>query len=145
MKQITSTQLAKKLAAECIAFRVRVLNRVITNTYDAVLKPFGITINQTTILAMLTLAGEVTAGEIGRELMMEKSTISRNLERMRNNGWIETTDLGIRATAAGEELFTTLHPAWEKAQKDTKLLLGDSGIGAIQELHQTLHQNLSAG
>jgi len=138
MKQITPTQLAQKLADECIAFRVRVLNRVITNLYDAALKPFGITVNQTTILAMLTLAGEVTAGEIGRELVMEKSTVSRNLERMRNHGWIETTNQGIRVTAAGRELFTSLHPAWEQAQRDAEGLLGKAGIGAILGLHQTL-------
>ena len=140
MKQITPDQLARKLADECIAFRVRVLNRVVTNLYDAVLKPFGITVNQTTILAMLTLAGEVTSGKIGRELSMEKSTVSRNLERMRNNGWIETTDQGIRVTAAGRELFASLHPAWEQAQADAERLLGGNGVGAIQDLHQTLRE-----
>jgi len=138
MKQMPPTQLARKLADECIAFRVRVLNRVVTNLYDAVLKTFGITVNQTTILAMLTLAGEVAPGEIGRELVMEKSTVSRNLERMRNNGWIENTAHGIRVTAAGQELFSSLHPAWEKAQTDAEELLGEAGIGAILGLHQTL-------
>ena len=138
MEKITPTELAERLAGECIAFRVRVLNRVVTNLYDAVLKPFGITVNQTTILAMLTLAGKVTPGEIGRELVMEKSTVSRNLERMRKNGWIETTERGIRVTVAGKELFTALHPAWEQAQVEAEALLGEAGIGAIQGLHQTL-------
>ena len=138
MKQITPAQLAQKLASECIAHRVRVLNRVITNLYDSVLKPYGITVNQTTIFAMLILAGEVTPGEIGRELVMEKSTVSRNLERMRNKGWIETLDQKIRVTAAGHELFTSLQPAWEKGQADAERLLGEAGVGGIQELHRTL-------
>jgi DNA-binding MarR family transcriptional regulator len=138
MNPIAPTELAERLAGECIAFRVRVLNRVITNLYDAVLKPFGITVNQTTILAMLTLAGEVTPGEIGRELVMEKSTVSRNLERMRKNGWIETGAQGIRVTGAGQALFTSLHPAWEEAQTNAEGLLGAAGIGAILGLHQTM-------
>jgi len=57
-----------------------VLNRVISNLYDAVLKPFGITVNQTTILAMLTLVSEARPGRIGKELHMEKSTISRMID-----------------------------------------------------------------
>lgn len=142
MNSVTPTQLARRLADECIAFRVRVLNRVITNVYDATLKPFGITVNQTTILALLTLAGEVTPGEIGRELAMEKSTVSRNLERMRNKGWIETGDRGIRVTTAGRELFASLKPAWEQAQEDAERLLGESGVGAIQGLHRTLRETL---
>jgi len=142
MKPNAPPQLARRLADECIAFRVRLLGRVVTNLYDAVLKPFAITVNQTTILAMLTLAGEVGPGTIGRELAMEKSTVSRNLERMRKNGWIETTKRGIRVTAAGRELLAALHPAWEKAQADAERLLGEAGIGAIRGLHQTVRQAL---
>jgi DNA-binding MarR family transcriptional regulator len=95
---------------------------VITNLYDAVLKPFGITVNQTTILAMLTLVGKARPGEIGRQLHVEKSTISRNLERMRKNGWIAVaTGNGgparvVTVTPAGRELLAALCPEWEKAQ-----------------------------
>lgn len=84
---------------------MRLPGRVVTNPYDAFLKPFGITVNRTTIPAMLTLAGEVGPAAFGRELAMEKSTVSRNLERMRKNGWIETTKRGIGVTDAGRELF----------------------------------------
>jgi len=140
MKNLNPPQLAQRLAGECIAFRVRLLNRVITNLYDAALKPFGITVNQTTILAMLTLAEAATPGEIGRELAMEKSTVSRNLERMRNNGWIEAAGAGIRVTVAGRELFAALHPAWEQAQVAAEQLLGETGVGAIRGLHRTLRE-----
>ena len=145
MNSIPPTELAARLAGECIAFRVRVLNRVITNLYDLFLKPFGVTVNQTTILAMLTLAGEVTPGVIGRELVMEKSTVSRNLERMRKNGWVESARERIRVTAAGRELFASLQPAWEKAQLDAEELLGEAGTGAILALHQTLRGTRQAG
>ncbi|AMV73638.1 MarR family winged helix-turn-helix transcriptional regulator [Desulfuromonas carbonis] len=145
MKSLTPQQLARRLADECIAFRVRLLNRVVTGVYDAVLKPFGVTVNQTTILAMLTLAGEVGPGAIGRELAMEKSTVSRNLERMRKNGWIETTAGGVRVTAAGRALFSSLHPAWEQAQADAERLLGEAGVGAIEGLHQSLRQTRNDG
>jgi DNA-binding MarR family transcriptional regulator len=141
MNKKESTRLAQAFASDCIAFRVRVLNRVITNLYDSVLKSFGITVNQTTILAMLTLAGRARSGEIGKELHMEKSTVSRNLERMRKNGWIEVAagDGGparhVTVTPVGRKLLASLYPEWEKAQAAAARLLGDEGVAAIQSLH----------
>jgi DNA-binding MarR family transcriptional regulator len=141
-----NTRLAQKFASDCIAYRVRVLNRVITNLYDAVLKPFGITVNQTTMLAMLTLVGPARPGEIGRQLHMEKSTISRNLERMRKNGWIGIAagDRGtarvVTVTAAGRKLLAALYPEWEKAQSAAGRLLGDAGVTAVQTLHEAVQE-----
>jgi hypothetical protein len=57
MNKQQAARLAQTFASDCIAFRVRALNRVITNLYDTVLKPFGITVNQTTILALLSRGG----------------------------------------------------------------------------------------
>lgn len=144
-KQMT-TELAQTFAGDCIAFRVRVLNRVITNLYDAVLKPFGITVNQTTILAMLTLMDASRPGEIGKELHMEKSTVSRNLERMRKNGWIEVAigDSGtarvVTVTPAGRRLLADLYPEWEKAQASAARLLGDGGVTAVRTLHEAVER-----
>lgn len=146
MNKKEATKLAQTFASDCIAFRVRALNRVVTNLYDAALKPFGITVNQTTILAMLALAGEVGAGKIGRVLAMEKSTVSRNLDRMRKNGWIEavvadgTKTQGIAVTPSGRKLLAALYPDWEKAQAAAARLLGDQGVAAIQALHETVHK-----
>ena len=110
------------------------------------LKPFGITVNQTTILAMLTLVGEARPGYIGKKLVMEKSTVSRNLERMRKNGWIEvaapdgSTARVIMVTPAGRKLLAELYPEWERAQAMAARLLGDEGVAAVQTLHQAVQQ-----
>ena len=146
MDKKEAAALAQQFAGDCIAYRVRVLNRVITNLYDSVLKPFGITVNQTTMLAMLILVGKARPGEIGMALHMEKSTISRNLERMRKNGWIEVTagDSGpariVTVTPAGRKLLTALYPEWEKAQAAAARILGDEGVAAVQGLHAAVEQ-----
>jgi DNA-binding MarR family transcriptional regulator len=146
MKQKETTRLAQSFADDCIAYRVRTLNRVITKLYDTVLKPFGITVNQTTMLAMLTLVQRARPGEIGKILHMEKSTASRNLERMRKNGWIEIaagnsgpTQL-VSVTPEGRKLLAALHPQWEKAQSAAARLLGDDGVAAVQTLHEAVQQ-----
>jgi DNA-binding MarR family transcriptional regulator len=137
MNKRKTVKLAQTFAGDCIAFRVRVLNRVITKLYDAMLKPFGITVNQTTILAMLTLVNTARPGEIGKELHMEKSTVSRNLQRMHKNGWIEIAagDSGtakvITVTPKGRKLLVALYPQWEKAQSKASRLLGAEGVAAV--------------
>lgn len=146
MNKQQAARLAQTFASDCIAFRVRVLNRVITNLYDAALKSFGITVNQTTILALLSRGGVIGAGDIGRALVMEKSTVSRNLERMRKKGWIEVaqaeraTAQVVTATPAGRAILADLHPEWERAQAVAARLLGEQGVAAVLALHDTVRQ-----
>lgn len=150
MDKSAAFRIGQIFADDCIAFRVRALNRVVTNLYDAALKPFGITVNQTTMLAMLALVGAAGPGRIGKALVMEKSTVSRNLERMRINGWVAVTQeeggkaQTITVTEAGRQLLVALHPEWEKVQAEAARLLGKEGVAAVKSLHETVRQTTGA-
>jgi DNA-binding MarR family transcriptional regulator len=143
-KQVS--KLAKAVAAECLAGRVRLLNRVITNIYDHALQPLGIKINQANILVMLTLTDQASSVDIARVLVMEKSTVSRNVERMRKKGWIDVADKGealsqaITVTPKGRKLLMAAHVEWKKAQKQATELLGKEGVAAVLKIHDTLKQ-----
>lgn len=147
MRKEKGVKMAGTMAAECLAFRVRALNRVITNLYDAALKPFGITVNQTTILIMLSYVGQASPGRIGQVLIMEKSTVSRNLNRMKKQGWIRATETEeggkeqvVSVLPRGKELLAALHPAWANAQKDASRLLGEEGVRAVHTLHEAVRR-----
>lgn len=138
---------SKVMGDECLAFRVRALNRVITNLYDEALGPYGITVNQATMLIMLTMVEEATPGRIGQVLIMEKSTISRNLERMKKQGWVETStregsgkEQLVRVTAAGREMLAAFHPGWEEAQTKAAELLNEKGVSAVHTLHEAVRK-----
>jgi len=137
-------KLAKTVAAECVALRVRFLSRVITNLYDRALQPLRIKINQATILVLLELSGESSPADIGKVLQMEKSTVSRNLDRMRKKGWIEVTNKDggiyqvITVTAKGRKLLAAFHREWAKVQKKASELLGKDGVAAVRKLHDSL-------
>lgn len=141
-----TAKLAQTMAAECIAFRVRALNRVITNLYDAALEPYGITVNQTTMLIMLSMVGESSPGRIGKGLSMEKSTVSRNLDRMKKQGWIEARgrDGGkeqiITVTRAGRKLLASMHEVWQQAQQEATAILGNEGVSAVHTLHEAVRK-----
>lgn len=87
MDEQKARELAKEAAAQCIGLRLRFLSRVVSKIYDQAVKPLDIKGNQVTMLLMLFINGDSTPGKLGRALQMEKSTVSRNLERMRKKGW----------------------------------------------------------
>ena len=151
MDEKETAKLAKAVAAECIAGRVRLLNRVVTNIYDRALQPLGIKINQANILVMLSLTDQASSVDIARVLSMEKSTVSRNVDRMRKKGWIDVAgheegpSQVITVTPKGRKLLAAAHVEWKKAQKEAAVLLGEEGVAAVLKLHDTLKQNKTKG
>ena len=78
-----------RIAGECIAVRMRMLNRIVTNLYDEALRPLGLRVSQMNILVATAKMGTVRPAEIGARLHLEASTLSRNVERMKERGWLE--------------------------------------------------------
>jgi DNA-binding MarR family transcriptional regulator len=134
---LTVQNIAEAIAKDCVAMRIRYLNRSLTSIYDDAFRPLGITASQVNMLVALIRQASLSPGELGRLFNMEKSTISRNLERMRKAGWIEITTSGrthaIKATPEGKQLLVDLMPHWEEAQKAADALLGSDGSQAIRE------------
>ena len=139
-----ATKLAKSVASECLAYRVRLLNRVITGIYDRALLPLGMKVNQANILWMLSLTEQASSADIARVLVMDKSTVSRTVDRMQKNGWISIVGSGdgaaqaITVTPQGRELLAKAHTQWKKAQKQAAELLGEDGVAAVMTLHNTV-------
>ncbi len=126
------------IAQECIAVRMRLLNRVVTKTYDDALRPLGIKTSQLNILVVTARLGLARPAEISDRLKMDISTVSRNVDRMRAKGWIEVVDdehdaraHQFRLSAPGRQLLEKVKPAWEKAQAEVKKLLGGSEVAAL--------------
>ncbi|MDR1728460.1 MAG: MarR family winged helix-turn-helix transcriptional regulator [Acidobacteriota bacterium] len=141
-------KIARAIAEDCLAVRIRFLGRVVTGLYDRALQGLDIKTNQATILVFLTLHPGASPAKVGRALQMEKSTVSRGLERMRKKGWIEIASgatpggargtLAVRVTADGGRLLASLHREWQKAQEEAQALLGDEGVRAARRIFDVL-------
>ena len=122
------------IATSCIAGRLRLLNRVVTNLYDEALRPLGVKLSQGNILAVTAKLGVARPAEVCDILELDTSTLSRTVERMVSNGWLEilSDEDGrshpFRLTDQGKRLMEKAIPAWEKAQTEAKKLLGDDGL-----------------
>src|SRR4051794_25533815 len=77
------------IARECVAVRLRTLNRVISNVYDDALRPLDLKVSQMNILVAAAKMGTARPAEVCAYLHLDVSTLSRNVERMKTRGWLE--------------------------------------------------------
>ena len=125
------------IARNCIAVRIRLLNRVVTNLYDDALRGIGLRVSQLNILVVTAKLGLATPAKVCSVLQLDASTLSRNVERMRLKKWLEVVpDKDARAqrfrlTHQGRRLLKRAVPAWKKGQRQATNLLGDQGIRLI--------------
>jgi DNA-binding MarR family transcriptional regulator len=127
------------IARDCIALRLRLLNRVVTNLYDDVLRPLGLKISQLNLLVVTAKLGLAQPATVCDFLQLDTSTLSRNVERMRAKGWLEVVPgedartQPFRLTAAGKKLLDRAASAWEEAQRQATELLGHEGIALLNQ------------
>ena len=130
-----------KVASECVAVRLRMLNRVITNIYDNALRPLDLKVSQMNILVAAAKVGTARPVEVCEHLHLDVSTLSRNVERMKARGWLEVVpdedarSQPFRLTSKGRRLLEKAVPAWSEAQQQVKKALGD---GFVEQLSQAM-------
>ena len=112
------------------------LHRLVTGVYDESLRPLGVRASQLQLLVAIAKMGErATATRVGAFLMIEASRLSRDLQRMRREGWIESSGEGrsrrLMVTKHGRKLLERALPAWERAQERAEEVLGRELAAAI--------------
>src|SRR5256714_14527056 len=145
MSQATNAQRTRamidKIAGECVAVRLRMLNRVITNIYDNALRPLNLRVSQMNILVAAAKMGTVRPLEACEYLHLDVSTLSRNVERMKARGWIEVVpdedgrSQPFQLTPHGGKLLEKAVPAWREAQLQVTRFLG---AGFVHQLNQAV-------
>jgi DNA-binding MarR family transcriptional regulator len=131
--------------AGCLCLASRQAARAVTQAYDRTLRPHGIRATQFTILVMLTLRGPTPLGVLAKALVVERTTLTRNLALLGQKGWVATepgpADARVRVvsiTQAGQELVRRAFPAWRKAQEEISATFGEAGAEALRKLAATV-------
>ncbi|CAG0980519.1 hypothetical protein PLCT2_01878 [Planctomycetaceae bacterium] len=109
------------------------ISRTLSLIYDRALDETGLSIAQFNALTALLRMGGLTASKLGALLLIEKSTLSRNLDHMLEAGWVarESYRAPVMVTGKGEKLYARAVPHWRKAQAEAGKLLGGSGAAAL--------------
>ena len=134
----------RRIGRECIGFRVRMLNRMITAIYDDALADVGLKTSQFNLLVAVTNREESRPAELAKILAMDESTLSRNVERMCVKGWLRLEPDNdrrshlIRVTDKGLALIRKGYPAWQKAQEEVSRRLGADNLAALRSVLRKL-------
>jgi DNA-binding MarR family transcriptional regulator len=149
-RSVSKPGLVDRIASDCIAVRVRLINRVVTAVYDEALRPLGLRVSQANILVAVARLREARPTEVCRRLRIEKSTLSRDVEVLKARGWLESDPPAggrnqvLRITAAGLDLLARAEPAWESAQAEVGRLIGGPGVDALREIATRLGRETAA-
>src|SRR5438045_8346588 len=143
MDKVTASSI-DTISRTCIAARLRLLNRVVTNFYDNALRPLGVKVSQLNILIVTAKLGLARPARVCEILQLEVSTLSRNVKPLQAHGWLEVVPeedartQPFRLTPQGRRLIEKAVPAWEEAQRQATELLGDEGIALLDKAARKL-------
>jgi DNA-binding MarR family transcriptional regulator len=108
---------------DCNCFVVRSAARHVTQLYDQFLAPVGLHVTQFSILAKLKRLGPTTINALAKEMVMDRTTLGRNVLPLERDGLIKieasATDgraKQLHLTKAGEKRLLAGREAWTQAQ-----------------------------
>ena len=115
----------------CLCANLRRAARALTQVYEEALRPSGLRGSQFTILQTLSLAGELTQGQMAHLLTMDSTTLTRTLATMERQKWIlrrrgaDRREWRIQLSKAGKTKFERALTQWQKAQALVRKKLGE--------------------
>lgn len=131
--------------ANCTCFNLRKAARAVTQTYDKALKPSGLRATQFSLLSMVAKLGPVGIKDLARELVMDRTTLGRNLKVLADRGLLEIGEgddrryRPITVTARGKKNLDLALPLWLQAQTRMTNDLGhDRWAGLLDDLSETV-------
>lgn len=130
----------------CTCLRLRKAARRITQIYDGYVEPHGLTITQFGLLIHLKAHDGISVGALAEKLVMDPTTLTRNLRPLEREGLTALTPdpndrraRCLRLTAKGREVLQAARPAWARAQRHVEEALG---AGDTTTLHAALDRML---
>ncbi len=123
--------------------------RYVTQLYDRHLAASGLRTSQYGILAKLKRHGPMAINELAAELVIDRTTLGRNIRPLERDGLITITPgrsdrrvKELRLTPAGEDRLNETRGAWVAAQRSF-----ETGFGPARsaELRGLLHALVESG
>ena len=127
--------------SECIGARLRRISRVVDNMYRIYLNDYPVTEQQMSILFFLKSVGECEQGEIGRFLVLERSTVSRNVKALVGLGFISKSEdyrPTLTLSESGKVIAEELVPIWEEIMDKLIDELGEENLKLLGILENKL-------
>ncbi len=126
---VLDQETCREIVATCACFNFRKASRSVTQLFDQILAPIGL--RSTQLVILVTCEAWAPAGwPDSRELVMDRSTVTRNLRPLISQGYLQVTGKSGRAgksvelTKAGQQALVEAAPYWQEAQGQLLSRLG---------------------
>jgi DNA-binding MarR family transcriptional regulator len=144
----------REMTSQCACLNARKAARLLSQLYDAALRPAGVRSTQLPLLATIGLRGPLTLTDLAEAVVIDRTTLTRSLVLLEQHGWVRSAageDLRVREislTSRGREVLRRAIPLWQKAQAQVVALLGGgladrlvadfaTAVGRMNELQRT--------
>ncbi|GHD57019.1 MarR family transcriptional regulator [Thalassobaculum fulvum] len=124
----------QRMERECLALQTAMTARAVARVYGATMRSLGVPTTQFHLLGALALHPEAGMAELAELLVLDRSTLVRNLKLLERNRLIESErPAGSRAkrfalTASGRAVIEAAVPIWEEAHGRLVSALGEEGL-----------------
>lgn len=146
----TLRQIGVGIAATCAGFNLRRASRAVTQHFDHALAPVGLRTTQFTLLGALALGGPVSINELSQGLVVDRTTLTRNLRLLRDAGLVESQrsatgrEIRFELSDDGRETLARAIPVWQAAQQGIEEAFGAARWpGMVAELDRLVHGTLA--
>lgn len=123
--------IAGQVPATCMGLHIRRASRILTQAYDAALRPTGLAVSQFTLLVAIHLSEPVSITQLAEGLFSDQTTTTRNVKLLEKKGLVAIspgTDRRIKLvslTPDGKALLDKALPLWEQVQAELKHQFGE--------------------
>ena len=134
-----------KKPSGCTNLQLRQLMRRVAQHYDAEVGKTGLKGTQYSLLSYVVKLGPIRPGELAQAMMMDASTLTRNLKPLIDAGWVTLTagsdgrSRSVSVTEIGRDKRAEAQRHWKIAQEQLNAVLG---IPRVLALHDLIHESL---
>jgi DNA-binding MarR family transcriptional regulator len=143
---------AKIRLSECNCLAIRQAARHVTQFYDQLFAPTGLRATQFAILGRLRHVGPMSINALAAELVMDRTTLGRNILPLQRDGLIEVAPGAkdrrrreLRLTEAGLRLHREGAAYWEEAQNRFNTVFGNERAAVLRDLLREVSASDFAG
>ncbi len=146
-KKVTPKEIAP--CTECVCFNIRKASRMVTQVYDEIMQETGLRGTQFTILANIAGYQLLTISVLAEKLVMDRTTLTRNLKPLEKQKLIVITPgedrrtRSVQLSASGHETLASALPLWRQAQQKITKKMGKKRLSHLIEELRALEKMTS--
>lgn len=130
----------------CYCINLRRTTNTITELYDNILSPTGLSVNQFSLLKNAARLEQCSISDLANYVGLERTTLTRSLKPLFEKGYlVDASAEGKRnreilVTTAGKDILEIAGPLWESAQAKVEEHIGKERVTQLNEIISLLSE-----